>query len=231
MARGDPCNTHTDAALTKDGRCVKCESIRRADYRSRNLERELARREANKGRERELARRRHKENPEAARRRVREYRIRHPERVKAQNAAQYAKDPAACRRRTKEWAKANPGKVRAKQRAWEAANPEKVARWRSESVAKWREKYPERRAHYVRLYQASKRQAVPPWADRAAILELYIEARRLTKETGIVHHVDHVIPINHPLVCGLHVETNLQVLPAKANISKGNRIPLEALSA
>ena len=61
------------------------------------------------------------------------------------------------------------------------------------------------------------------------MLAFYEEARRLTEETGIVHHVDHIIPINHPLICGLHVETNLQVLPAAENSRKGNR--LTALAA
>jgi hypothetical protein len=219
------CEQHPDGRLSNDGRCVTCESKRRAEYRARNLERERARRLAYRERERELDKARREANPEQSRERVRRYRERHPDRVKANNAAQYAKDPAENRARTQRWRQENPEKVRAKQKAWESANPEKVARWRSESVAKWRAKYPERRAHYVRQYQMQKRQAIPPWADRRAILAFYQEARRLTEKTGIVHHVDHIIPINHPLVCGLHVETNLQVIPAADNARKSNHLP------
>lgn len=38
-------------------------------------------------------------------------------------------------------------------------------------------------------------------------------------------HVDHIIPLVHPLVCGLHVETNLQAIDPIKNIKKSNRWP------
>lgn len=229
MAGFKPCATHVDTRHTKDGRCVECESARRAEYRARNLEREQERRLAYRDRERELDAQRRAANPELARERARRYRERHPDRVKANNAAQYAKDPEAARERVKQWRMANPVKHLAKVNAWRKANPDKVKKVRNESVARWIKKYPERRAHYVRQYQMNKRKAIPQWADRKAILAFYKEARRLTKETGIMHHVDHILPISHPLLCGLHVETNLQVLPALENARKSNR--LTALTA
>lgn len=65
--------------------------------------------------------------------------------------------------------------------------------------------------------------AVPEWRNKFFIAEIYDLAAMRTKATGIEWHVDHVVPLRSSLVCGLHVETNLQVVPAALNWSKGNR--------
>jgi hypothetical protein len=67
-----------------------------------------------------------------------------------------------------------------------------------------------------------KYHVTPLWANKQAIKEQYTLAKTLTEQTGIKHHVDHIIPLRHPLVCGLHTETNLRVIPAWENIQKSN---------
>jgi len=55
----------------------------------------------------------------------------------------------------------------------------------------------------------------------------YLEAQRLTLETGVEYVVDHIIPLQHPLVSGLHLDANLRVITAEENRVKGNSFTIE----
>lgn len=65
--------------------------------------------------------------------------------------------------------------------------------------------------------KTSKLQATPPWANLEKIKQIYLNCPK-----GF--HVDHIIPLKGKNVRGLHVEYNLQYLPAVENIRKGNRL-------
>lgn len=68
--------------------------------------------------------------------------------------------------------------------------------------------------------------ATPTWRDRTAIKAIYVEAERLTKETGVPHEVDHIYPIQSQYGCGLHVHHNMQILEKTRNRSKKNKFPM-----
>lgn len=80
----------------------------------------------------------------------------------------------------------------------------------------WREKNPGRAIFSARVRRDKVAQQMPAWADRKAINEIY----RKAKELGLT--VDHVIPLRNPLVSGLHVESNLDLVSRSANSSKSN---------
>lgn len=66
-------------------------------------------------------------------------------------------------------------------------------------------------------YRASVEQAKVSWADQEKIATIY----EYTRSLG--YRVDHIVPLNSKVVCGLHVEHNLTVLPPEGNIKKSNK--------
>lgn len=73
-----------------------------------------------------------------------------------------------------------------------------------------------------RRYIAAVVLSAPPWVDREALRRLQYRAQRLSEMSGVPHELDHIVPLNHPLVCGLTVPWNLQILPARTNGAKSN---------
>lgn len=106
---------------------------------------------------------------------------------------------------------------------WQESNPERVKQYAKEL----RQRYPEKQVAKVQKRNAAKLKRTMAWADYTKINRLYYMARRLTELTGIVHHVDHVIPLRGKLVSGLHVHENLMVVAYDYNCSKSNKYEIQ----
>lgn len=91
-------------------------------------------------------------------------------------------------------------------------------------------KKPEQKArsnYNVGLRRARKKQACPNWLTEEQKKEMkcmYIECQNISLETGISHHVDHILPLKGKTVSGLHVPWNLRIITAKENTFKNNRL-------
>lgn len=86
------------------------------------------------------------------------------------------------------------------------------------NTEKWREIKARRRAN--------EKQAVVCWKgnewEAFVMKEIYELASLRSIHTKVIHEVDHIIPLQHDLVCGLHCSDNLQILTRTENRSKSN---------
>ncbi len=144
-----------------------------------------------------------------------------------------------------EWRANNRDKTSAANKRWYEKNHEEILEkarkknpGRAEYYKEWRRKNREKYRTYHREYyhnkedrkaqclaavrkrQTKKLFATPSWLTKnhfKKMENIYIKASKL-KLT-----VDHIVPLQGVLVCGLHVPWNLQLLTLSENVIKGNK--------
>ena len=93
--------------------------------------------------------------------------------------------------------------------------------------------YRSQNKHIINKISAKRRaeqlKRIPDWLTDFDLLKIkcmYSIATMLTRENNERWTVDHIIPLQGKLVSGLHVPSNLQVMRARNNESKGNRFSI-----
>lgn len=111
------------------------------------------------------------------------------------------------------YVKRNSIRVKESKEKWINSNPEK----RKQVSDAYRRRNKEYYRQYASLRTRYQKVAKPHWVDEEELLLFYKKATDLGLE------VDHIIPLKHKLVCGLHVPWNLQLLTRSENAQKGNK--------
>lgn len=144
------------------------------------------------------------------------------DKVKSRRKRHYEKNKEKYIKMSAEWVKNNPEKAKAKHLKYRHSNLEKVNNYnrlrRLSNLARDAAKTAKRRSR--------KREATPNWLTEEHMLQIlsfYEESSRLSKSTGVKHHVDHIVPLKGENVCGLHVPWNLRVITAEENLKKRNK--------
>jgi hypothetical protein len=123
----------------------------------------------------------------------------------------------------KKYVACNPEKVKATVKNTMAKNREA----RNAEKAAWARRNSGRVLAWTRQRQLAKVQRTPSWLvedDYWLIEQAYELAQLRTDLFGFPWHVDHTVPLRGKTVSGLHVPTNLQVIPGAENSRKGNRM-------
>jgi hypothetical protein len=199
------CRGHMTKRETRGGRCLECRLVHdRIRY--------------NKTRDRVLARHKRKNATEEVKETRKAYREANKERDSARYKARYAENLEKERARSREKYIRTREHCLAKGARWRDENREH----HREQCRQWARDHPERALAVVNERRARKESAIPSWSDQMEVKRIYALAKELEKD-GIRRHVDHIVPLKHPKVCGLHIPANLKIVPAVENMRKGNR--------
>ncbi len=168
------------------------------------------------------------------------YKLNNRESIKQKDAAYYLANKEKCNSNSKRYYEENKQRLIAFQRQYNLERRDKVLNYlrdyykerklSGEYFTKYREYYLENKEYFLERAarrRASKLNATPPWLtkqDFEQIKELYEITKAFKLYTGEEYHVDHIIPLQGENVCGLHVPWNLQVISAKENLSKHNKL-------
>lgn len=226
---GRPCRKgHIAERRTSDGKCIPCEaewSRKRWEEKQGEIKAYFKRYSAENAEQIALQRRQYRqENAEQVKQAKRlfyennkpsilEYRVKNAEKIRETS------------RRIKH---RNAEKIKVQKKAWRQLNIEKVvareAEYRSENAVRISavvSRYKAAHRPQMTALTAARRgrimKATPLWANFDEIKNIYRKAAAAKMD------VDHIIPLKNSIVCGLHVQDNLQLLTKRENCRKKNK--------
>jgi len=148
------------------------------------------------------------------------------EKVAAAGRAYYQANKEKHAKAMKAWYQSNKSRQAELTKRWLAANQDRMTEWKKAYYEANKEKFCEKGARRRALQNGQ----TPSDANQTLIQTFYDQAVRLTKAWSAPHidrkfrvafAVDHIVPLSRG---GLHEASNLQVIPAKLNARKKDKL-------
>lgn len=235
---GIPCkNNHIAERLTSNGDCMECKK----NAAKRNYDKNKSKRQKYYQENREEIIHRQQERDAKRKDEIKEYqqqyRKTHREENKEYQKEYYTNNADEQKQKSRKHYNENIEYYNNYNKQYYEQNTEEMKQYQTEYYYNNRELILENKKDYLKenrpeftarnaKRRATKMQATPKWCEYDKIKELYNAAAILT-ESGVEHHVDHIIPLQNDIVCGLHCISNLQVLTADENLKKGNKFEID----
>ncbi len=204
---GKPCkHGHLSDRLTSDGNCKECS--------------------------REKDRKKYRDNPEHFSEKARRYRKENPISTKLRREKYYAENREKICEKAREERRMFPEKTRQRRMKSYYKHREKSL----QDAKEWRSKNPEllkdihrnsyikNRARYIQKANARRAEIVRQGEVFIKYKEGVEAVYNECADMGRDYHVDHIIPLNNPLVSGLHVPWNLEIVTSEYNLWKSNKL-------
>jgi hypothetical protein len=156
-------------------------------------------------------------NKEERKEYMRKWQQKNKDKLKINNQKYYRKPEIKQHKnqQSKEYKDKNKDKIKEGNRIYRETHKDKQKEWKENNKGKINSYTAKRRVRLISSFLSC--------ANTNKITKIYEQARKLTKETGIKHEVDHIIPLQGKNVCGFHVEWNLQVITKEENQHKKNK--------
>jgi hypothetical protein len=240
----DALEAFSRSRASKDGRrseCKSCFAEYSRKYHEKNREKvRAAKRKYNEENRESVAaasRKYYEENREKVRAAKRKYNEENREKVRAAKRKYNEENRESVAAASRKYYEENRESVAAASRKYYEENRESVAAARRKYYEENREKVRAQKADYCRANphiinakgakrRAAKLRQTPAWVtatENEEIKKLYQLAGNLSASTGVLHHVDHIRPLQGRKIAGLHCLLNLQVISATQNLKKTNR--------
>jgi hypothetical protein len=152
--------------------------------------------------------------------RINKLRSKNPDRFSEVGNKSYQKHKNSVLKKQKTYREENVEKIRLKNSRYWVEDKERI----SKRNKAWKKSNPDKLTAMAAKRRAAELRATPPWLTQEMKTDInFFYTIRSSMKNPSDWHIDHITPLQGKFVSGLHIPSNLQLLPKTDNLSKTNK--------